>query len=44
MLPLIALVNSKSGGQDGPRLIRKLQEHVPKENVFDLSEGGPAVG
>lgn len=42
-LPLIALVNSKSGGQDGPKLIQKLQEHIPKENVFDLTEGGPAV-
>jgi hypothetical protein len=33
-----------SGGQQGRRLIDKLDELLGEQNVFDLSDGGPRPG
>ena len=38
---LVAFVNSKSGGKQGPALIQHLQELLGAEKVFDLSRSPP---
>lgn len=42
--PLIAFVNSKSGGQQGTTVREKLKKYIPAEHIFDLAQGGPAPG
>ena len=41
---IIAFVNPKSGGQKGQEIFDRLRKYLPKENVFDLSKGGPKSG
>eukprot|EP01126_Amoeba_proteus_P042731 TRINITY_DN4655_c0_g3_i7.p1 TRINITY_DN4655_c0_g3~~TRINITY_DN4655_c0_g3_i7.p1 ORF type:complete len:120 (-),score=20.67 TRINITY_DN4655_c0_g3_i7:456-815(-) len=42
--PVIAFINSKSGGQQGTRVKRRLMRLLPHNQIFDLSEGGPEPG
>lgn len=41
---IIAFVNPKSGGQKGRVVLESLKNYLPKENIFDLSKGGPRAG
>jgi hypothetical protein len=43
-VPLVVFVNTKSGGQQGIKIIDKFKKCVPPENVFDLSRDGPMPG
>lgn len=42
--PIVAFVNSKSGGQQGQAVFHKLLRILPPNQVYDLAKGGPAVG
>ena len=41
---IIAFVNPKSGGQKGRIVLERLKNYLQKDNVFDLSKGGPKIG
>jgi len=41
---IIAFVNPKSGGQKGRIVLERLKNYLQKDQVFDLSKGGPKVG
>jgi len=41
---IIAFVNPKSGGQKGRIVFERLKNYLHKDNVFDLSKGGPKHG
>jgi diacylglycerol kinase (ATP) len=41
---IIAFVNPKSGGQKGRIVFERLKNYLNKENIFDLTKGGPKVG
>jgi hypothetical protein len=41
---IIAFVNPKSGGQKGRIVFERLKNYLHKDNVFDLSKGGPRHG
>lgn len=41
---VIAFINGKSGGQQGENVKKQLRQYLPPEQVYDLSEGGPAPG
>jgi len=36
---LIAFVNTKSGGQQGQKVLKRLKKHLPNEQIIDLIEG-----
>ncbi len=44
LLNVIAFVNPKSGGQKGRIIFEKLKNYLVKENLFDLTKGGPKPG
>jgi hypothetical protein len=44
LLDVIAFVNPKSGGQKGRIVYEKLKNYLVKENIFDLTKGGPKPG
>lgn len=41
---IIAFVNPKSGGQKGRIVFERLLNYLQKDNVFDLTKGGPMPG
>jgi len=41
---IIAFVNPKSGGQKGRVVFERLKNYLHKDNVFDLTKGGPKAG
>ena len=41
---IIAFVNPKSGGQKGRIVFERLKNYLHKDNVFDLTKGGPKPG
>eukprot|EP01124_Arcella_intermedia_P032048 TRINITY_DN73_c1_g6_i1.p1 TRINITY_DN73_c1_g6~~TRINITY_DN73_c1_g6_i1.p1 ORF type:complete len:691 (-),score=217.22 TRINITY_DN73_c1_g6_i1:79-2151(-) len=41
---VIAFINGKSGGQQGPKVKAKLVKLLSADRVFDLSDGGPQKG
>jgi diacylglycerol kinase (ATP) len=41
---IIAFVNPKSGGQKGRIVFERLKNYLHKDNVFDLTKGGPRPG
>jgi hypothetical protein len=41
---VIAFINGKSGGQQGENVKKMLKQYLPAEQVYDLSDGGPATG
>lgn len=41
---IIAFVNPKSGGQKGRIVFERLKNYLHKDNVFDLTKGGPKHG
>jgi hypothetical protein len=41
---IIAFVNPKSGGQKGRIVLERLKNYLHKDNVFDLTKGGPRPG
>lgn len=41
---IIAFVNPKSGGQKGRIVLERLKNYLHKDNVFDLTKGGPKPG
>jgi diacylglycerol kinase (ATP) len=43
-VPIIAFINGKSGGNQGIKLLSKLQEILGNDRVYDLGEGGPSKG
>jgi diacylglycerol kinase (ATP) len=42
--PLIVFINKKSGGQQGPGVIRRFCMHINPNQIMDLAGGGPAPG
>lgn len=44
VVPLVAFVNSRSGGQQGVRVYEKLKKYLPADHIFDLQHGGPSQG
>jgi hypothetical protein len=40
--PLIVLINKRSGGQVGARIIQRLCRYLNPLQIFDLAKGGPA--
>lgn len=43
-MPVIVFVNGKSGGKQGKVLISEFEKLLPKEQVFDILNGGPLAG
>jgi diacylglycerol kinase (ATP) len=41
---IIAFVNPRSGGQKGRIVLERLKNYLHKDNVFDLTKGGPKPG
>ena len=41
---IIAFVNPKSGGQKGRVVFERLKNYLQKDNIFDLTKGGPKPG
>lgn len=41
---IIAFVNPKSGGQKGRVVFERLKNYLHKDNIFDLTKGGPKPG
>jgi hypothetical protein len=41
---VIAFVNPKSGGQKGRVIYERLKNYLKKEQIFDLTKGGPKAG
>ena len=41
---IIAFVNPRSGGQKGPYVLESLKNFLHRDNVFDLTKGGPKPG
>lgn len=42
--PLLVLVNSKSGDNQGVKFLRKFKQQLNPAQVFDLMNGGPQLG
>lgn len=42
--PLLVLVNSKSGDNQGVKFLRKFKQLLNPAQVFDLMNGGPELG
>lgn len=42
--PLLVLINSRSGGQQGAALLAQFRTLLNPHQVFDLADGGPAPG
>ena len=42
--PLLVLVNSKSGDNQGVKFLRKFKQLLNPAQVFDLMNGGPQLG
>ncbi|KAL0189291.1 hypothetical protein M9458_016390, partial [Cirrhinus mrigala] len=42
--PLLVLVNSKSGDNQGVKFLRRFRQLLNPAQVFDLMNGGPQLG